>query len=213
MLNSGAAFEGEVIGASSREFFVGINDLGSISSNTVTLKIYKDNNLTIDGIKQSLSFGVFDVNTFKTVHNGIESSDINLSFDGETINFSVDNASNYKYLFVPYIYLKNMTATINGSDDTVIAAFDTFMMVELEEGENNISLTYKPQYIKACLIITIISIVVFALFAIINHKYNIASKKFVVWTGFVGACLILLAVGFLVYLKPLFNFFVILFTG
>ena len=213
MLNSGAAFEGEVIGASAREFFVGINDLGSISSNTVTLKIYKDNNLTIDSIKQSLSFGVFDVNTFKTVHNGIESSDISLSFDGETINLSVDNASNYKYLFVPYTYLKNMTVTINGSDNTVITAFDTFMMVELEEGENNISLTYKPQYIKACLIITIISIVVFAVFAIINHKYNIASKKFVVWTGFVGACIILFAVGFLVYLRPLFNFFVILFTG
>ena len=106
-----------------------------------------------------------------------------------------------------------MTAEVNGKSAKVTPTLSSIMQVDLSEGENNIKITYHPQYLLLCGIVSIVALLIFVLFAFINHKFDLANKKFVVWTGFIGACVILLAVGFLVYLKPLFSFFVALFKG
>lgn len=86
------------------------------------------------------------------------------------------------------------------------------MVVEIESAENEIEISYSPQLVKPCLFITIGSILVFAIFCVLNHFFKLSDKKFFIWVGTIGACVILAAVGFLVYLKPFFSTFVILFS-
>ncbi|MBQ9791685.1 MAG: YfhO family protein [Clostridia bacterium] len=187
----------------------GLVDLGISSTGTIELEISIDNN---DGsvLEDSISFGAFDVETFKTIHNAKAENDSTLTFEGEKVKVNIDNTNDDKYLFIPYINLKNMVGQVNGKDVTVQSAFDTFIFVELEEGLNEVVVKYEPQYIKLCLIVTIAAAVVFVIFTILNKYFHLSDKKPIIWIGFVGGCVILLIVGFLVYLKPLFNFFVIL---
>ena len=73
-----------------------------------------------------------------------------------------------------------MVATVNNNTVEVIKAFDTFIMVEIDEGINNIEITYKPQLLLICLIVTIIAIIIFIVFSLLNKKFNIADKEVVV---------------------------------
>lgn len=198
----------------------GLNDFGVISFDgdaTIEIPLTSSNMAVLNGLSQSeilnaLEFANFDIATFKNVYqNSFVTGSVTVQTEKDTVNVSVENTAGHKYVFVPYINLANMNATVNKESAVVNNAFENFMVVELQEGENTISISYEPKLLKICTIITILALVIFAIFSVLNHFFKLSEKKFVIWTGIVGACVILFAVGFLVYLKPFFNTFVILF--
>jgi len=211
--NDGEIFITEVNGIQ-KKFGIGLLDFGIATSDTLELKIEKSDNKTIttDDLAK-LKFACFDNDKFISAHSSLQTNEVDLEIAGTSINISVNNTLGHKYVFIPNINLKNMQGTLNGEDVKVQSAIDGFMMIELEEGENKITLNHQPQLFKICLIITLVAIVIFAIFSVLNWKFNLANRKAIIWIGFIGACTILLAVGFLVYLKPLFNFFKILILG
>ena len=111
---------------------------------------------------------------------------------------------------MPYVNLSDMSGVLNSNNIEINTVFDTFMLIELVNGDNNIILSHTPLLIKICALVTLIAVLIFIICSIINKFFHISNSKFVVWFGFIGGCLILLIVGFLVYLKPLFNFFMTL---
>lgn len=150
--------------------------------------------------------------TFINVYQNFETNNVDLSITKNSIKINVNNLSNDQYLFVPFINLSNMNANVNGLDKNVENALYNFMSIKIDQNENSIEITHHPKLLKPCTIISIISIIVFALFSILNHFFKLSTKRALVWIGTIGACIILFAVGFLVYLKPFFNTFVILFS-
>lgn len=199
----------------------GLNDYGVNITNDVEIIIPKSDtnkdqfkkNFTKEYILSKMVFAEFDIARFKTIYeNNFLTSSVDLVTTQDKIKISFDNTTGQKYLFVPYVNLKNMNATLNGKDVKVENAFYNFMVVEIESAENEIEISYSPQLVKPCLFITIGSILVFAIFCVLNHFFKLSDKKFFIWVGTIGACAILAAVGFLVYLKPFFNTFVILFS-
>ncbi len=193
----------------------GINDLGVLKTSSLEIKVPKSFNsmINIDTLKENLELATFDIATFRQVHESATFNSASLEIKDRTLEVKVDNAQGLKYAFIPFTYLNHMTAEINGESAKVTPTFSGFMSVELAEGENNIVIGYEPQYLKLCLIISIVALLIFIVFAILNAKFDLANKKPIVWIGFIGACAILLAVGVLVYLKPFFTFFVTLFKG
>lgn len=189
----------------------GLANLGMVNG---TKEIIVDNSkgYTIEEIKNNISFACMDMAKFKDVHDNYQLSASNLKLNGDSIEITINNENNHKYAVIPYVNLKNISATLNNTNIEVNTALDTFMMVELVSGKNNIKITYEPQLVKICAIVTLSAIVVFIAFSIINKYLHISNNKFVVWVGFVGSCILLLAVGFLVYIKPFFNFCIALFS-
>lgn len=189
-----------------RTFYSGLNDLGFNQDGMIEIVVSnEEEKLTIDKIKNLFSFGAFDVELFANEHSQLaRESNAIVDFDDASLKISYNNNSGYKYLFVPFTNLKNMTATINSESAQVASAFECFMMLNLLQGENEIIISYQPQYLKICLIVTLVSILIFAVFSLLNWKFDLSNKKVVIWTGFVGACVILAVVGVLVYAKPLF---------
>lgn len=211
-----------LVNGETKDILSGLNDFGVNVTNDIEFVIERNEtnetafgkNFTKEDIVSKLAFADFDIATFKMVYeNNFLTSNVNLETTKDKIKISFDNTTGQKYLFVPYVNLANMNATVNGKQVEVKNAFYNFMTFEIESETNNITISYSPKLVKPCLFITIGAIVLFVLFSILNAYFKLSEKKFVIWVGTIGACVILLAVGFLVYLKPFFNTFVILFKG
>ncbi len=198
-----------------RNFSNGFNDLGYLDSDleiTIKKSSTANKNITLEFLQNNLRLTHFDTTTFLNVYNNVKLNESSLKLNGKHLDISINNSLGHKYALVSYNYLNNMVGTNNGTNIDVDKAFIGFMQVELDSSntENNITLTYSPQLIKICLIITIVAIIIFVIFSLINYKWHIANNKVITWIGVIGASIILGVVGFLVYLKPLFNFFTIL---
>ena len=199
------------------ELLNGFNDLG-IMQNDLNIEISREDNENFsnaewNNLLEKFTFATFDISTFKTVHeSSVLTDEVSLKIDGRNINISVQNTSNKKYLFVPYINLSNMSATINSNNAKVEDAICNFMSLEIQEGDNQITISYTPQYLNVCAIVTLIAVIVFIACTILNHFFKFSENKFIIWIGVIGASVILLAVGFLVYIKPFFNTFLIMFS-
>lgn len=167
----------------------------------------------VKDIFDNIKFATFDVETFKSVHESlVNTDDVKLSINKNKLNINVNNTSNSKYLFIPYINLKNMKVTINNQSSTVSNAIFNFMQLNLNDGENVIAISNQPQLLLPCALITLVSIIVFVVCSICNHRFKFSENKVIVWIGVGGAVVILGVVGLLVYLKPFINTFVILFS-
>lgn len=170
-------------------------------------------NKSFEKIKEEVSLTYFDTSLFyQTYSNYVNQNQTSLEINSGEISVNINNVENRKYALIPYSNLKNIVATNNGKECTVLSGLEGFIMVELNEGQNNIKFTFKPNLFTPCLLITLVAIVLLIIFTLLNRKFKIDSKKVVIWPGFIGAIVILVAVGFLVYLKPFFNFFTILFS-
>lgn len=196
----------------------GFNDFGTMSGTQFVVEIeYKAN----EGywtkaeleklLKENVKFATFDVQKFKLTHEAsINSDKIELKTKGNSIEISVNNESDSKYLFVPFINLKDMNATNNDKEIGVQSAILNFMQIEINSGNNAIKMHNSPQLIKPCLMVTIVAIVIFVIMSILNKRLKISENKFIIYIGLGGACVIVGVVGFLVYLKPFVRFFVAL---
>lgn len=196
----------------------GLNDFGiSQSAQCVAeFEFDEDNKLTdeyIEEMFEKVKFATFDVGTFKSVHESVvNTDDVKLSINKNKLSINVNNTSNSKYLFVPYINLKNMKVIINNQSSTVSNAIFNFMQLDLNDGENVIAISNQPQLLLLCALITLVATIVFIVCSIFNHRFKFSENKVIVWIGVGGAVVILGVVGFLVYLKPFINTFVILFS-
>lgn len=202
------------INGKERVLYYGLNDLGFVENGKIEIII--DNSAgdyDIETLKSIFTYGGFDFEKFATANNNMLGNyDVKIELASNSISVVLQNNANYKYVFVPFVNLKNMVATNNGETVIVANGLTNFMFIELKEGENNITISYQPQYLKICCIVTLISIAIFALFSILNWKFKLSNNKVLIWIGFIGACAIVLAVGVLVYAKPLlYDFFVRLF--
>lgn len=200
-----------------KTIYNGLNDFMTMANITIEIPLDEDNldrlkNYDLQDISQIFTFVQFDMPTFVDVYQHFNTNDVELSITKDSLEISINNTNGDKYLFIPFVNLSNMNANINGTDHSVDNALYNFMSVEIGQGESTIKITYQPKLLKPCAIISLISLLIFALFSVLNHFFKLSQKKAILWIGTIGACVILLAVGFLVYLKPFFNTFVILFS-
>ena len=202
-----------IVNGYTRTVYSGLNDLGISKENIISFEIVDENNeYSLEDIQNAFKFSFFNVDRFISYHNNYEILQLQLIQDGKSLRIEVNN-DNYNYLFIPYINLANMNGFLNGDAVTVSGALSAYMQVNIEDGENVVVVTYQPKYVDLCLIVTLVSLLIFIIFAILNWRFNIASNKYVIWIGFIGSCVVLGAVGILVYIKPFFyDFFLRIFT-
>ncbi len=191
---------------------LGLFDFGINSSGTLKFEILdEDKYLDLTTLQEKLKMYSFDVEKFKTVYDAsYVNNNSTIEFAGATLKISLDNTQHDKYAFVPFINLKDTSLVLNNRTAQLTNAVDTYMFVEIANDENVMQLTNTPTMLKVSLIITISAIVVFVVFEILNKTLKLDHTRPVVWIGFVGAVILTSVVAFLIYLKPLFEFFKII---
>lgn len=102
----------------------------------------------------------------KEQYSGLE----NLQMDGSRVQITYDNLENNAYLATAIPYERGWSAKINGEKRDVLKANYGFLAVPIEDGKNNVILTYRPPFFKLSLIISVLSLIIGALFVFRKNK-------------------------------------------
>ena len=82
-----------------------------------------------------------------------------------------------KYLFVPVYNNGNWVCTVNGEQTEVRSVLGSFTAIELEDGENEITLKYVPKTLYLTIAFSVLSAVVFAFVMFILNKKKIKAPE------------------------------------
>jgi len=130
--------------------------------------------------------------------------DISITTEMSTMKISYDNTSNNKSLLLPLNYSDGFNITNNGEKISYTSNFNNYISIDLEDGNNYIVIKHKPKYFDLGLYITILSILVFNLFAYMNKKINFFKMKNMVTIFLILFYIIEIILFFKVYILSLF---------
>lgn len=96
-------------------------------------------------------------------------NNIPINWTGNKIKISYDNELNEDYATIPVPFEKGWTVRINGQKTDLIQANFAFIGFLLQDGENDIELTYYPPYFFISLFITFLSLIL-VLILLVKHR-------------------------------------------
>lgn len=155
----------------------GLINLGTYENEVVVLKIVPRYDLDL----KYLNVGIMKDSKWKKFINEQKIDDYDISFDGNKIKINFESSEDNKVLFIPISYSDEYTMKINGNSSDIIKVFGNYIGISLNEGTNNIEITFVPKGLKLGVIVTIVSIVIsililkFRIYEVISNN-NIISN-------------------------------------
>lgn len=122
-------------------------------------------NVTVTGLKNAKESDVFlyafALDKLEALCNQYNNNNYQAEADKRSLKVTVQANSDNKVLFIPVCYDKGWSATVNGKAVQVEKSLNNgFMSVPLENGTNEVKLTYFPALMEIGIVITIISLAV-----------------------------------------------------
>ena len=147
----------------------GIIDLGTFENKYVSVKIVVHKDFEAD------VFGIYRLDADK-VSEGVENTGTgSITLDGNKITITADSPDG-GYVYIPFAYSEGFSAEVNGRDTGIHKVLGAFMAVKLEEGSNEVVLTYYPEGFVIGAIVTIIGAALYILLLISGRKIRIPAK-------------------------------------
>jgi len=166
----------------------GFIDLGMFENEDIEVII----GLSKDVCIEDFHFVSLDINKLNNLVIDYKSN-VDIKQDGNKLLIDVENEDKGSSLFLPLNYLNGFEASLNGKEVNVDMVLNNFVSIDLEDGENEIILTYYPPYLKICFIISVIFLMLFlVLFKFDFVKVNkIMMNFFVISYYFICFCMFL----------------------
>ncbi len=136
--------------------------LGTFENETVNIKIQFHKSMDLDHV----TLGIMDNHKYEEFMD-TQYLNTNISYDRNIVTAKV-NGMKGKILFLPISYNKGYTATNNGKQVDIITLYENYIGIPLEDGENDIQLSYLPTGFVPCVFISIIGLI----FTVILLKSN-----------------------------------------
>lgn len=116
----------------------GLVNLGTFSDDhvTITIELKKD--------VVAKSFGVFGIDEEKLKEAVDSIEQVDFFRQGEKLQSSVQSQGDDSWLLIALPYSNGYTAEINGEKAEIVPVFDNLMAVKLQEGTNELTLSYLP---------------------------------------------------------------------
>jgi len=172
--------------------------LGQFENQTVNVELKTEGTIIND-----YEIGILNIDKFiNLVEDNRE--DISITTEMSTMKINYNNANNNKSLLLPINYSDGFSITNNGEKIAYTSNFNNYISIDLQEGVNYIVIKHKPKYFDLGLYITIISILMFNLFAYVNKKINFFKMKKLVTTFLILFYIIEIILFFKVYILSLF---------
>ena len=147
------------------------------------------------------SFGIFGLSPDKLEKAINTTKTADLKVDGRKINGTVEDAKDGQWLFLSVPYDGGFSATVNGHKAEIYRCMTGFMALKLEEGHNDIALSFLPKGLKEGIILTSGGLVVLALYIIFRKKIAIMCDR-VDGVCRIGVYALLCGVLLIVYILP-----------
>ncbi|KHE72983.1 YfhO family protein, partial [Halobacillus sp. BBL2006] len=152
----------------SRESFyrTGIND--------ITIRVPKNEKISIRVPKGSYELKELELYSedYQTLEKAAEatpqSAEVNV--DGNKVDIQLNNEKSDRYLTIPVPYEKGWHVEVNGEQKEVLKANYAFLGVELEEGKNEISFTYRPPYFSIVAVVSLLSLMISIVWLVKRRK-------------------------------------------
>ena len=117
-------------------------------------------------------FYALDLDVLKEIKEEITNDNVKINnFENGKVNINVQNNKDEK-LIVSIPYDSGWKVTVNGKKVSPELFADCLMMIPLENGDNNIEMTYSTPYINFGIIATIFGIICLILAIINENKYK-----------------------------------------
>ena len=174
-----------------------ILDLGTFENEKVTvIAIIEESDYILKGGK----FATLDIEKFENLINEIKNEDHLISVKGNKIKAKIDVEDENQKLFIPVNYEKAWKCTNNGEKIEISKIFGNFIIVDLQKGENNIELTYVPNYLEVGIGITVITLILLVVIYIINRKTNFTENKILINIFYILSLIILIGATYKIYI-------------
>lgn len=130
----------------------GVLNLGTYEDELVNIKIELVKDISLNNI----TIGVMDNKLYEEFME-LPKVDTNISYDRNNIKLNI-KSDKEQLLFLPIAYNEGYTATNNGKKIELVKVYDNFIGINLEEGVNDIKISFVPKGLIPCCIISIITL-------------------------------------------------------
>lgn len=173
----------------------GIINLG-VYNETITIKIENEEEIEV------VEVATIKVSNIATLASE-NTNEVKVEYKDEQVIVNVNSNKEGK-LYIPINYENDSWSATNNDKVVEVNRFlQSYLCVEVNEGENNIVLTFTPQKSDLGLKLTLITLVLVAILFAINIKFKFFNKKGVVVVTYILGAVIGVAIGAYIYLIPL----------
>ncbi len=176
------------------------------SNGLLYLGTFENESVSIDvDVNQSAycsSYGIYGLSLDKLKKAIDDTKTAELTADGGNIRGTVDNAKKDQWLFLSVPYDSGFSAQINGKDTEIYRSMTGFMAVRLEEGNNDIAISFCPRGLKQGVILSCAGLVALVLYIVLRKRILAVAERL---DGVcrVGVYILLAGVLAAVYVLPL----------
>lgn len=176
----------------------------------LNLGIYKDENVQVvveglkereEGRKLRIRMGVLDLDKLEKLCNAYADKDTGASASGRHLSLIVEGSEEKNTLLLPVAYDKGFRVYVNGRRQEASEVSGAFMAVPLENGKNEVELTFLPGGFEAGIFLTLAGILFFIAVIFLRKKYALGIPKIVqqaaalcFWAAFSGIAVFMYAI-------------------
>ena len=176
----------------------GTFELGYSQGSTYEIVIDKEYSHFCD----KFTFACVDVSKLEDLAQNNNIEGVELDLGNASIKKTV-TASAGESLYIPYNYDSGWKAYVNGKEVKINKVMNTYMAIDLEEGENVVEMKYVPPMFNIGLIVSLVTLVLVLILWIVNkHTRFLEGKIFNSIFYYIGVGVFIIA-GVVVYLRPL----------
>lgn len=124
-----------------------------------------------DAVFKGIKFGYIKINDYKKMLQSKEIDYNNFEFYKNKLHINIDSEKE-QYLFLPINNIDGWKGKNNGQNINIENEMYTFMSIKLNEGNNDIQLTFEPPYLKEGILLSMLGIVLLILYSIFREKIN-----------------------------------------
>ena len=173
----------------------GLLYLGTFENESVSIDVDVNNSTYCS------SFGIFGLSLDKLEKAISTTKTADLKVDGRKISGTVEDAKDGQWLFLSVPYDSGFSAAVNGHKAEVYRCMTGFMALKLEEGHNDIALSFLPKGLKEGVLLTIGGLVALVLYIIFRKKIEVVCNR-VDGVCRIGVYVLLCGVLLIVYILP-----------
>lgn len=171
--------------------------LGNYENETVEIELTKT-----DGVEYKPIFLQLDSIYYKNFIDNYSQNEIKYNFKKDKLIINTSSKKN-KALFLPITYNQGLKVTVNGENRKLKRAVGNFLSIDLDEGKNEIIISFLPPLFKLGVIISIFSIFLLVLMKkIVIKKWNLTILQSISKYIFI---LVWIAAFLYVYIIPFFK--------
>lgn len=174
--------------------------------NTYNYEIFtnEDTSITLDNKEYpELDVRRINVNKYIDFVNSINNHNTSVEIDKNKKIYTYKAAEDTS-LLIPVNYDTSFKISINDEEVSYTKNVYNMISIDVKKGSNTIVLKYIPKFKKEGLLISIITIAIVIFVSLLNKKFNILDKKFILYPLFVLSCLITIFFFLKVYVLSLF---------